>query len=111
MPMTTKRKAKAAKQKKNSATEYVFCLFFIVGLLFLGICGIHDGTVTVRPNRHLPATLLQGEEAMTVAVGAISCASLLVLWLCRHRTWLPLAVGAAIIGNVLVATLAFSTVS
>ena len=109
--MTTKRKAKAAKQKKNSVTDYVLCLFFVVVLLLFGIFGIHDGTVTVRPNRHLPATLLRGEEAMTVAVGAIGCASLLVLWLCRHRTWLPLAIGATIIGNVLVAMLAFSSVS
>jgi hypothetical protein len=103
-----KQKTTLVRQKKNTVGEYCLCIFFAVVLLILGIAGIHNGSVRIGGTRRIPGTLIYGEEARTVAVAYIGFASLLILWLCRHRVWLPRAIAAALIANVIVAILAFN---
>jgi hypothetical protein len=102
------KKTKPVRRRKNTGAEYFFCLFVAATCLFLGISGIYNGSVLVGGTRRTPGTPIYGDEALAVSVAYIGCASLLILWLCRHSIWLPKAIGAVLIGNIIVAILAFN---
>ena len=103
-----KRRTLSAKQRKNTFVDYFICIGGAAALFLMGFVEILGGRAEIGGTRRIPGREVFGEEAWTMGAAHVAVGSILLLWLCRHRSWHFAAICAALVGNVIVIVLAFT---